>query len=90
MNAQRFILISHYVNSVNEEIPQKNDKSILAEFIRNNQSIFTVMGIFAAISIYLTQISSDEKISESERYYLSFGVVASFFFIYLILLDNFN
>lgn len=71
-----------------------NDESIIANFVKNNQSLFAVMGIFGALSVYLTQMSFSKEISESDKYSIGFGVAASLFlfvlFCWLILFEMFR
>ncbi len=50
----------------------KNDDFQLDIFLEENQPLFTVMGIFGAISIYLTSLMQDSN------QYLQFGIVSSF------------
>ncbi len=69
--------INTFISILHLLIMEDDDESVIANFVRNNQSLFVVMGIFAAISIYITQIA--QGVSESEKYYLGFGVAASLF-----------
>lgn len=53
-----------------------NDEFDLEDFLKNNQQLFTVMGIFGAISIYLITINKDIPEGFSKDM-LQFGIPAS-------------
>lgn len=75
----------------NEEVLGNDDESLISKFVKDHQPLFAVMGIFGAISIYLTQISTTADTSENEKYLLSFGVATSLFlfglFSWIILIE---
>lgn len=57
----------------------------LEEFIKNNHTAITVMGVFGAIAIYLTQISAPTSI------FINLGIVSSLFlFVITAILVNKN
>lgn len=69
----------------NNKIPRENLE--MSEFVKNNQHLFTTMGIFGAISLYLDRILDSQDISESEQTAMIVCISATLFlFVYFSLL----
>lgn len=60
-----------------------SDKFNLDDFLKQNQQLFTVMGIFGAVSIYLITLIKDSPDNASKNY-IQIGILASLFLFTLV------
>lgn len=65
------------MTDTNSNIKREETDATLSRYIEENEHLFVVLGIFAAISIYLSNFT--EEINSSDEFnYLYLGIVASF------------